>query len=71
LTNAATAEDWTVGAEAGYTLVEGVTGVAVPALKKRKDVAGLACGREGLTAGGPTLAPGSAVSNRTGDRRQH
>ena len=44
-------EGWTVGAEAGLTLVEVGTGVAVDTLKSKNAVAGFAFGKEGLMAG--------------------
>lgn len=44
-------EGWTVGAEAGLTLVEVSGGVAVDTLKNQNAVAGFAFGKEGLMGG--------------------
>ncbi len=44
-------EGWTVGGEAGLTLVEVGTGVSADTLKGQGAVAGFAFGREGLMAG--------------------
>ena len=44
-------EGWTVGAEAGLTLVEVGAGVSADTLKNQNAVAGFAFGQEGLMAG--------------------
>ena len=44
-------EGWTVGAEAGLTVVEAGTGASADTLKGQGDVAGFAFGQEGLMAG--------------------
>jgi lipid-binding SYLF domain-containing protein len=59
-------EGWTVGAEAGLTLVEVGTGMSADTLKSQNAVAGFAFGREGLMAG--WSAKGTKFSRITPDK---
>ena len=59
-------EGWTVGAEAGITLVEVGTGMSADTLKSQNAVAGFAFGKEGLMAG--WSAKGTKFSRVTPDK---
>jgi len=59
-------EGWTVGAEAGLTLVEVGAGASADTLKSQNAVAGFAFGKEGLMAG--WSAKGTKFSRITPDK---
>lgn len=59
-------DGWTVGAETGLTVVEGVAGVSADTLKNQDAVAGFAFGKEGLMAG--WSAKGTKFTSATPDK---